>query len=1027
MPSDIASAAVARLASRDASRSEADLQADVYLLLTAGGLSLQSGDVARLEVPTSDGTRRRIDVQVGHCVIETKKDLRNPSVVTDAEEQLAGYVETQARRLGTRYVGLLTDGTDWYLYHLVERELKRVAELKLDSTDPDPESLLSWLESILATQVSIAPTPLEIERKLGADSPSHRLDHTTLRNLYEASQDDPEVKLKRSLWGKLLRTAFGKGFTDDVDLFVDHTLLVLTADIIAHAVIGFDIKRTGNLTAKALTQGTSFASSGISGVVESDFFDWVLKAPGGPEFVSDLADRIARFNWNEVEHDVLKILYESIISTETRESLGEYYTPDWLADRVVANSVRDPLRKRVLDPSCGSGTFLFHAIRAYMKAADAAGISNGDAVEGVTRHVYGMDVHPVAVALARVTYLLAIGTERLRAEDRGQIGIPVYLGDSLQWEQNRDLFGGADNVTIYTSGNGLVEAGGGAIFGDDLIFPRRTMRDAVMFDRLVSAMADRAIVESTKSSGALIAPVFRQLGVHSHDVNQLTETFDAMRRLNADGRNHIWGYYVKNLIRPIWLSEPDNKVDVLVGNPPWLRYSKMTGYMQDRYKELSKERSLLVGGRGGSARDLSTLFVARCIELYLKSGGHFSFVMPHGTLTRKPHEGFRSGKWTSKKAGELTVSFEEPWDLSEATTGFPNVSCVVFGSLTRNKPGRIPPQVQNWRAKLPTPNLTWDAAKQKFTITNKTLRVVGGAQSVTRVSPYKKKFRQGAVLAPRVLLMAKERPAGPLGAGAGRVAIESRRSPDEKTPWKFVPSLSGTVEKAFLKDVHLGETLLPYRMLPALKTVLPVTETAILTQAEIEEYPALSTWWSKAEEAWETDKKKDSKEGALLERIDFHGQLSSQLPAALHRVLYTKASNRVAAARIESRSEIIDHKLYWAAASSIEEARYLVAVLNSGIVAERVRPLQALGLFGPRDIDKHIFDVEIPEFNDSNQLHMELVALSEEAENVAASVDITRLIYKRGRTKVREALDAAGIAAQIDQIVDRIIPPPVIE
>ena len=95
--------------------------------------------------------------------------------------------------------------------------------------------------------------------------------------------------------------------------------------------------------------------------------------------------------------------------------------------------------------------------------------------------------------------------------------------------------------------------------------------------------------------------------------------------------------------RLLELIVPD-RVHVLVGNPPWLRYSKMTPPMKARYKVLAKPRALLSGGLGASGRDLSTLFVARAVEMYLIPGGSFAFVMPHGTLTRLPHTGFRSGK-----------------------------------------------------------------------------------------------------------------------------------------------------------------------------------------------------------------------------------------------------------------------------------------------------------------------------------------------------------------------------------------------
>ena len=62
----------------------------------------------------------------------------------------------------------------------------------------------------------------------------------------------------------------------------------------------------------------------------------------------------------------MKVLYESVISANERHRLGEYYTPDWLAEEIVSQVVTDPLAQRVLDPGCGSGTFLFHAVRRYL-------------------------------------------------------------------------------------------------------------------------------------------------------------------------------------------------------------------------------------------------------------------------------------------------------------------------------------------------------------------------------------------------------------------------------------------------------------------------------------------------------------------------------------------------------------------------------------------------------------------------------------------------------------------------------------
>ena len=96
-----------------------------------------------------------------------------------------------------------------------------------------------------------------------------------------------------------------------------------------------------------------------------------------------------------------------------------------LAEVIIADRVERPLDQRVLDPSCGSGTFLFHAIRSYLKVEDKEDMTAADVIRGLTGHVIGIDVHPVAVTLARVTYLMAIGTHRLQGH-RQEFTVPVF-------------------------------------------------------------------------------------------------------------------------------------------------------------------------------------------------------------------------------------------------------------------------------------------------------------------------------------------------------------------------------------------------------------------------------------------------------------------------------------------------------------------------------------------------------------------------------------------------------------------------
>lgn len=1008
---------VQRIVARPPKRAEAQLQADLYGLLTSGALRLATEDVVKLEAPTEDGSRRRLDIEVGHCCIEVKKDLRTGNVLESAREQLMGYVTTRAKTMGERYVGVITDGIEWHLYRLDAGSLVEVTTYVASPTKPD--ALLIWLESVLATDKQVPATPTHVRERLGVESPAHQLDHATLQDLYHHNQDMPELQVKKDLWAKLLRTAFGSAFDESQSLFIDHTLLVLTAEAIAHAVLGFDLT-AGAISPVAIARGTEFHNAQIYGVVEEDFFDWVLEVDGGAEFVAGLARRVGRFDWSsDVNHDVLKALYTSVLPSTAREALGEYYTPDWLAERMVSDIYTDPLHQRLLEPACGSGTFLLHAVRHYLATAERHGVSPAQAVKELTSHVIGMDVHPVSVILARVTYLMAIGRERLAESARGPVTVPVYLGDSIQWEQHTDLLAGVTDITVTTQGEDLVSGGGGMLFGDDLKFPVSVLGDAGNFDRLVSTMADKATTDR-RAARDVMRPVLRQRGVHdSADQAMLIETFETMRRLHQSGRNHIWGYYVRNLIRPVWLSDPGNRVDVLIGNPPWLRYSKMTRAMQERYKTLAKDRNLLSGKLGASGRDLATLFVARAVELYLRGEGVYSFVMPHGTLTRRPHEGFRSGDW-GPKGTAVNVTFMRSWDLDKVSTGFPMSSCVITGRRT-DTAAPLATEVLRWHGFLTNPDVTWDVASDRVTTE------IGDITTLSRETPasgYKAAFRQGAILVPRYLLFVDEVTASnPLGAGAGRVHVQSHRTTQEKDPWKSQPSLHGSVERRFLHDVYLGENVAPFRTLSPRRSVLPVNHDHILTPNEIEEAEGLSEWWSNVEHAWESNRKA-SETKPLLERFDYHRQLSAQLPGATHRVLYTKAGNTLAAARLEIPDAVIDHKLYWAATASASEARYLVAILNSTTLLEKVTPLQAKGLYGPRDFDKYVFEVGIPTFNPANDAHVAIATLAKDAETVAQSVPIDPTArFQTTRKLIREAIDSAGLTERMEKAIAELLPP----
>jgi len=1005
-----------RIARRSDKRTESEIQADVRQFILSAPFDLDDSDVSVVSLESQLGDRRRIDVEVGSTVIEVKRDLRKGKVKTEAVEQLSGYVQLRMAQSGLRYVGILTDGSEWICYDLVDGKLREVSSVSVDANATDLERLVVWLEGVLATASDIAPTAINIEARLGAGSSSYALDRAGLEALYLRNKGNPTVIVKRTLWSRLLTSALGTQFEDSDSLFIEHTLLVNTAEIIAHAVLGLSIQ---SMNPVALLAGEKFDESGIHGVVEPDFFDWVVEIEEGDVFVKTLAKRLSRFDWSAVEQDVLKILYESVIGTETRQRLGEYYTPDWLAHVVVQKTVTDPLNERVLDAACGSGTFLFHAIKQYISAAEARGVAVGEILEGVTQNIIGMDLHPVAVTLARVTYLLAIGRERLIDPGRKSIHIPVYLGDSLQWQEQ--------NIDLWSAGNLVIRVDDKRdLFGNELSFPDPLLDDASRFDDLVNEMANRAAHRKQGSAAPSLRSVLQRLAIPAKFHAILESTFGTMCRLHDQGRDHIWGYYVRNLARPLWLSRPKNRVDVLVGNPPWLAYRKMTTDMQATFKQMSDSRGLWAGGELSTHQDLSGLFAVRACELYLRKGGKFGLILPNAAVDREHYAGFRSGHYGGK-AGDVAIAFEPSWDLRKIRPHFfPRAACVVFGiredhtRSTREGEGtwagrRMPEEAEIWTGRLRSPNMSWSEAEVSFTRTAGKVRTIGQLLK----SPYAATFTQGANILPRMAFMVEKQEISVLGIPAGKVAIRSSRSVQEKQPWRDLPSISGVVETEFVRPYYTGDNVYPFRTGEPMFAVIPGGLAGILDQNKIDLYPGLQQWWSRAQELWENNRANPNL--SLFDQINYQSKLSKQLPGFPLRLVYNRSGMHIVAAKVADSRAVFGNGLYWAPVHSIDEADFLCAILNAPVTTELVRPFMTYGK-DERDIAKHVWEVSIPMFDSDNSDHIRLSELARAAESISATFEINpALHFSATRRHFRELINSTPEGREINEIVYGII------
>lgn len=153
--------------------------------------------------------------------------------------------------------------------------------------------------------------------------------------------------------------------------------------------------------------------------------------------------RLNRFNLAGVDSDIIGTIYSTYISREEKKNKGQYYTP-----REIVSYILDEVgyrgtaiiggNKRLIDPACGSGSFLVAAAKRLVGAYTVAGEKIEDPVavlQRVQNTLYGFDLNPFSCYLAEVNLLIqALDLVKL-AHDRGKrpkIGrFHVYNVDAL--------------------------------------------------------------------------------------------------------------------------------------------------------------------------------------------------------------------------------------------------------------------------------------------------------------------------------------------------------------------------------------------------------------------------------------------------------------------------------------------------------------------------------------------------------------------------------------------------------------------
>jgi len=974
----------------------------------------------------------RSDALHGQVVIEYElpNSFKSSKVVTHAYNQLIGYIKGLSKSeketlflFESNFVGVGFDGKK--IFFVRYKGNKYIPKIELDNKDfiligPydfNEQSALTLLTHLRAL-ARLPLTPENLADKFGSESELAPKAVSAFANSLEYWGDQTRVRTFFNEWKRLFGIVYGEQFsghqqeeakalikiykvgkeTDFQELlFSIHTYFALLMKLIAAEILtlretSFNSSLASELAhisgdelrnkLKYIENGGIYARKGITNFLEGDFFRWYLDAwsPQLEEAVQNITRALSEFEpaTSTIEpsatRDLLKKLYQYLVPQEVRHRLGEYYTPDWLAELVLNEAgYKGNINKRLLDPACGSGTFLVLAIQRAKEFGLKEKWSPHKIATKIIANTWGFDLNPLAVIAARTNYLFALGD---LVNEVHHIEIPIYLTDSVLTPNRTsgNLFG--EFLEVSTS-VGKFQVPAEWIRGRGLLLSKAAP--------LVEEMA-----RSHYSEDEAMARFKKEGLVFSNNEEIVANFYRHILELEEQNKNGIWARFLKNSFAPMIAGQ----FDFVVGNPPWIRW----GYLSKEYREATlqmwKDYGLFslkghAARLGGGEKDFSMLFTYASADYYLKDSAKLGFLITQEVFKSKgAGEGFRqfkigkAGKYLKVlKAHDLVTV--QPFERAANKT-----SAII---LQKGKKTTYPVSYILWKrkkgiGKIPTDLLLEEVLsilqKQKLIaqpigMKNSSWQTISEAQKELRVMEGYNSYKayRGASTEPygvfwlnveKVLSNGNLLIKNLSERGKKKVReVEAALEPD-----LVFPSIcGGDIERWNVKKVNF-----------LLVAQNPDRREPYSEKEMKNNWPRTYSYLVNFKEVLLSRASRTIKE--LAERTAFYAMYGiGNHTIANYKVVWKRMASDLVAVVVSQyktpysfKTVIPTDTTSFFATNNEAEAHYLCAIINSRVVRDFIRSFSSAGRgFGAPSVMEHL---GIPKFNSKSKLHMKLAEIS---------------------------------------------------